>query len=63
MTNQKDGKKSRALPTAPSEQDIADQMAKCGITRVPVDYFHVAGYRYTNLRDAVVQAKRRPRRI
>jgi hypothetical protein len=34
------------------------EMAKYGITRVPVDYFHYKGFRYTNLKDAVAQAKR-----
>ena len=33
-------------------------MAKYGITRVPIDYFHYKGYRYTNLDDAIAQAKR-----
>ena len=33
-------------------------MAKYGITRVPIDYFHYGGFRYTNLKDAVAQAKR-----
>jgi hypothetical protein len=43
-------------PVAP---DIADQMATYGITRVPVDYFHVGKYRYSNLDDAIAEAKRR----
>ena len=34
------------------------EMAKYGITRVPIDYFHYQEFRYTNLRDAVAQAKR-----
>ena len=29
-----------------------------GITRVPVDYFHLGDFRYTNLKDAVAEAKR-----
>ena len=36
----------------------AEDMAKYGITRVPVDYFHFGGFRYTNLEDAVAEAKR-----
>lgn len=36
----------------------AEEMAKYGITRVPVDYFHYREFRYTNLKDAIVQAKR-----
>jgi hypothetical protein len=38
--------------------DIADQMARYGITRVPVDYFHVGEFRYSNLEDAIAEAKR-----
>jgi hypothetical protein len=36
-------------------------MAKYGILRVPVDYFHYGDFRYTNLKDAVAQAKRQQR--
>ena len=36
----------------------AEEMAKYGITRVPTDYFHYKEYRYTNLADAIAQAKR-----
>jgi hypothetical protein len=42
-------------PVAP---DIAAQMATYGITRVPVDYFHVGKFRYSNLDDAIAEAKR-----
>lgn len=35
-----------------------DEMAKYGITRVPVDYFRYKEFRYTNLKDAVAQAER-----
>jgi hypothetical protein len=42
---------------ARSSEDI-DEMAKYGITRVPVDYFHYREFRYTNLKDAIAQAKR-----
>jgi len=38
--------------------EATEEMAKYGITRVPVDYFHYKGYRYTNLDDAIAQAKR-----
>jgi hypothetical protein len=40
------------------KQDAAEQMAKYGITRVPKDYFLYKEYRYTNLDDAIAQAKR-----
>lgn len=42
--------------------EAAEDMAKYGITRVPVDYFHFGGFRYTNLKDAVAQAKRQQRK-
>ena len=38
--------------------EAAEGVTKYGITRVPVDYFHYKQYRYTNLSDAVAQAKR-----
>jgi len=34
------------------------EMRRYGIKRVPVDYFHINGFRYTDLKDAVAQAKR-----
>jgi len=34
------------------------RMEMLGITHVPVDYFHVAGFRYTQLKDAIAQAER-----
>ena len=36
----------------------AEEMAKHGIKRVPVDYFHYKQFRYTNLNDAIAQAER-----
>ena len=41
--------------TKPAE---AEEMAKYGIALVPVDYFHYGKFRYTNLKDAIAQAKR-----
>ena len=38
--------------------EAAEEMEKFGITRVAVDYFHCGDFRYTNLKDAVAQAKR-----
>jgi hypothetical protein len=38
--------------------EAVEEMAKYGITRVPVDYFHFGDFRYTNLKDAIAQAKR-----
>jgi hypothetical protein len=39
------------------------EMAKYGITRVPVDYFHYRDYRYTSLEDAIAQARRDDRLV
>lgn len=41
-----------------ADQVDADEMAKLEIVRIPVDYFHYRQFRYTNLRDAIAQAKR-----
>lgn len=41
--------------------EAAEEMARYDITRVPVDYFHYGDFRYTNLKDAVAQAKRQQR--
>ena len=38
--------------------EAAEAMARYGITRVPVDYFHFKEFRYTNLDDAIAQATR-----
>lgn len=37
---------------------VEAQMDRYDITRVPVDYLHQKGLRYTNLEDAVAQAER-----
>jgi hypothetical protein len=41
-----------------NENSLEVEMRKYGIERVPVDYFHVDGFRYSNMKDAVAQAKR-----
>ena len=38
--------------------EVAEAMAKYGIARVPVDYFHYKEFRYTNLDDGIAQATR-----
>ena len=43
--------------SSPANPDPVDEMAALGITRVPVDYFHYNDYRYTNLKDALAQAR------
>ncbi len=42
----------------PSLREDLQDMTKFGVTRVPVDYFHYKEFRYTNLDDAIAQAKR-----
>ncbi|MQX38619.1 hypothetical protein [Roseospira navarrensis] len=38
---------------------ITDAEMRCaGITRIPADVFHYKEYKYTNLKDAMAQAKR-----
>ena len=51
---------NQALGTdAPGDSGEAATMARNGITRVPADHYHVDGYRYTNLADALAQVRRR----
>lgn len=42
--------------------DELDEMARFGIARVPVDRFHFREFRYTNLKDAIAEAKRQEAR-
>jgi len=44
------------VPAASATED--EVMAEYAITRVRSDTFHVGGYRYSSLQDAVAQAKR-----
>lgn len=39
-------------------QGSVDDMEKYGITCIPVNYFYYKSFRYTNLDDAIAQAKR-----
>lgn len=41
-----------------SSRDIDVEMERYGITRAHVDVYSYGEYRYTNLKDAVAQAKR-----
>jgi hypothetical protein len=45
-----------ATPAA-RNSGIDDELARYGIRRVPADYFVYRSYRYTNLADALAQAK------
>lgn len=53
---------SPTTPARPGEPDrltATETLAKYGIARVPVDYFHIGEYRYTSLDDAIAEAVRR----
>jgi hypothetical protein len=43
-------------------QEAAGEMLKFGITRISVDHFHYKDFRYTNVKDAIAQAKREEKR-
>jgi hypothetical protein len=38
--------------------EVAKEMLEFGITRVSIDHFHYKDFRYTNVKDAIAQAKR-----
>jgi hypothetical protein len=48
----------------PTDSDLSteavDEMVKYGITRARIDHFFYGGFRYTNLGDAIAEAKRHP---
>jgi hypothetical protein len=49
-------------PAMPPNNALAKDMARYGITRVPVDYYHYGAFRYTSLKDAIAEAKRASQR-
>lgn len=56
------------VPSTPAEPAYATAvevdalLEEHGIVRVPADTFRYGGYRYTNIKDAVAEAKRNPGR-
>ncbi|NIJ63072.1 hypothetical protein FHR20_000003 [Sphingomonas leidyi] len=48
----------RIVESIVSPRDDEAAMAAFGIQRVPVDYFHWNGYRYSTLKDALAAARR-----
>ena len=53
-------KNPQSIPTtvqAPTPSE-AEAMAKYGILRATVNYYHLGEFRYTSLQDAIAQAKR-----
>jgi len=53
-----DGYETNSREADNSIDSSAEILKKYGIKRVPVDYFHVGAFRYSNLDDAIAQAKR-----
>jgi hypothetical protein len=43
------------------DSEAVEEMAKYGITCAQISQFFYGGYRYTNLADAIAEAKRHPR--
>jgi hypothetical protein len=52
----------KLVEVPPPTEDATGQMARYGITRVPVDYFHFREFRYTSFADALAQAQRQAER-
>jgi len=48
---------ARQSGSATLSPEAEAEMERLGITRVPIDYFHWREFRYTNLNDAIAQAK------
>jgi hypothetical protein len=48
---------ARQSGSATLSPEVEAEMERLGITRVPVDHFHWREFRYTNLNDAIAQAK------
>lgn len=44
--------------TKSRSKSIENELSKYGISRVTTDRFHYGDYKYTDLKDAVAQAKR-----
>lgn len=45
-------------PMPQPDDDSTGAMTAYGIERVPVDYFHWNGFRYSTLKDAIAAARR-----
>jgi hypothetical protein len=44
-------------------REAVEEMAKYGITCTQISQFFYGGYRYTNLADAIAEAKRHPTQV
>jgi hypothetical protein len=48
-------------PAPEQMPDLEEDLRHHGVTRVRADSFEVNGFRYTNPRDAIAEAKRHPK--
>lgn len=49
---------SSSISNGAPDGSLEQAMARFGITRVSVDYFHYGNFRYSKLADAIAQAQR-----
>lgn len=50
-----------AMPPPEATPEAAEaELRRHGISRIATEHFEYGGYRYTNLKDALAQARRRP---
>ena len=47
-----------SIATPQMDAEATQQMERYGITRVPADQYHYKTFRYSNLGDAIAQARR-----
>lgn len=43
-----------------SQSESDAEMKRYGITQVPAHFYEYGGYRYTNVKDAIAEARRHP---
>lgn len=47
-------------PTHIAESETDAEMKRYGIIQVPAHFYEFGGYRYTNVKDAIAEARRHP---
>lgn len=60
-TDRWDNEGGQMRPEKPSQDDLQVELKRYGITPVQLTVFDWAGYRYSNARDAIAAAKRKPK--
>lgn len=51
------------VPAELSDDGMRAMLTELGIVTVTTDVFHYGDYKYTNIKDAVAEAKRHPRPV